>query len=136
MRLREFRDRLGLAQIVILQHVGQPLARTLRPRAEDDAHLPRLQIADMADHGLEHVGVFVRPFGDEVAAAPRLAIDDDAAALLRHREGRHPCERQVARALGPFLGREIQGVGGQRTIGRDAGLVLAHAPPGARRNNP
>ena len=128
-RLVEFRDRFGLAQIVILKHMREALARALRPRAEDHPHLLSLQVADVPDRRLEDVGVLVCPLGDEIAAASRLAIDDDPTALLRHRERRQSSQREVARPLGPLLGGEIERVGRQRPVGGDAGLLLAHRFP-------
>ena len=73
-RVGEARDRLGLAQAVVLQHMGQALARAFRPGAERSraSWLPAGR-GYGAISGFEHVGVLVRPLGGEVAAlaAPR-----------------------------------------------------------------
>ena len=77
-RVREPVDRLRLRQSVIVQHVTQALARTLGPDTDEDALVPGLQRAHVLHGGVEDIGALLGALGDEVAAAPRFAVDDQA----------------------------------------------------------
>ena len=80
----------------------------------------------MLHGGVEHVGALLRALGDEVAPAPRLAIDDEALGRGRNGEGRETGDGALARALGPFLRLHVKRAGRQRTVRRDACLWMCH----------
>ena len=101
-RVGEAPDRLRLRQAVVVEHVAEPLARAFRPRGEHHPPPLPLQGADVGHGGIEDVRALLGPLGDEVAPAPRRAIDDDAAFALRQSERGQARNREILRSAPPI----------------------------------
>ena len=115
--LGQARDGMRRFQPVLAEHRAEPLGRTVRPAGDDDAPAACLQRADMADGGLEDIGILVGALGGEIASRPAAAIDDQAASLLRRGKRREARDGGAVEAPAPFFRRDIEPFGRQRLIG-------------------
>ena len=98
-------------QPVILQQAAEPLARADRIAGEDGLAAFLAQRLDMVDHRLIDIGMG-GAFGGEVARTVDLEIEDGLAFGLMER--RDEVRGRGLQPFVPFLGRQVQRLGGQR----------------------
>ncbi len=81
----------------------------------------------MVDRGGKDIGGGIGALGGKAAARFRSDIDDKAFAALRLREGRQRNEACRVKPPAPLRRHKIERMGGQRLIGRSAGVGVMRA---------
>ncbi len=114
----------GALEAVIAQQARQPLACTIRIAGEDRLPPFLSDLGEVRDDGFVDIGSG-GALGGEVARAVDIEVEDGGAFGLV--EGRGDMDRAVIERPGPFIGRQIERVGGERAIAAGGGAFGADA---------